>query len=442
VNARTARPGGERLVNGQPRQHPDARRVWAAQRALQAKARGQRQKPATEANPGAERVSEAQAALGGRVFRIPSETLGPLRHRIEALDRRATKLGTGPIRLWDTGERDSAGHAFVVLYGTAPVLAGWALAAIVEHRDDAATVRAVSDLGARLDPAAFQTPWCEHCGLRRRRNATFVVVHVDSGELRQVGSGCLRDFLGGHDPERACRQAEYLALARDELEGAENMTRPPEPMLEAFAAHAAHVVRAHAFVSRERARRASEPASADLALRSLHETPDAPDRSDRALANGALGWARALPTLKDELSQFETDALTVIESRRVNTRREGGLICALIAAYRQRRARSRHLAQPAQRLGIVVLVERVIPVPSERYGTMHRCELIDANVNRLAWWQTRGAPMQPGAVVSLEGTVERHTRFGAAALTVLSHCTTEILAGPEGVSMLDPVLDL
>lgn len=442
MSAGTARLGGDRLVNGEPRPRPDARRVWGAQRALHREARGPRPRPARAGNRGAERVSEAQAALGGRVFRIPAETLGPLRHRIEALDRRAAKLGTAPIRLRDTGERDSAGHAFVVLHGTAPVLAGWALAAIVEHRDDAATVRAVSELGARLDPAAFETPWCEHCGLRRRRNATFVVVHVDSGELRQVGSGCLRDFLGGHDPERACRQAEYLALARDELKGAENMTTPPEPTLESFSAHAAHVVRAQGFISRKRAQQTSEPASADLALRSLQERPDAPDLSDRAVASGALRWAQVLPTLKDELSQFETDALAVIESRRVNTRRERGLMCALIAAYRQRRARSSHLAQPGQRLVTTVLVERVMPVPSERYGTVHRCELIDANVNRLAWWQTRGAPLQPGAVVNLEGTVERHTRFGAAAVTVLSHCTTEILAGPEGVSMLDPVLDL
>jgi hypothetical protein len=269
-----------------------------------------------------------------------------------------------------------------------------------------------------------------------------VVVHVDSGELCQVGSGCLRDFLGGYDPERACQQAEYLALARDELKSAEDMTRPPEATLGAFAAHAAHVVRAHGFVSRERAQQTGGPASADLALRLLQERKGAPDRGDRALASGALRWARALATLKDELSQFETDALAVIQSRSVDTRRESGLVCALIAAYRQRRARSRHLAKPGQRLGIVVLVERAMPVPSERYGTVHRCELIDANVNRLAWWQTRGAPLQPGAVVSLEGTVERHTRFGTAAVTVLSHCTTEMLSGPEGVPMLDPVLDL
>ena len=198
--------------------------LWHAQRALDTASAERGQSAGPDGGPGvlAEWVSEAQAALGGRVFRVPSETLGPLRRRIEALDRRAAKLGTAPIRLRDTGERDRAGHAFVVLQGTAPVLAGWALAAIVEHRDGAANVRAVSELGARLDPEAFRTAWCEHCGLRRRRNATFVVVHVDSGELRQVGSGCLRDFLGGHDPERACRQAEYLALARDELKSAED----------------------------------------------------------------------------------------------------------------------------------------------------------------------------------------------------------------------------
>jgi hypothetical protein len=441
VSARTATLAGGRQLNGEPRPRPDAQRVWGAQHALKAKTRGRIATPITEGNDGAERVSEAQAALGGRVFRIPTEMLGPLRHRIEALDRRAAKLGTAAIRLSDTGERDSAGHAFVVLQGTAPVLAGWALAAIAEHRDGAATVRAVSELGARLDSAAFQSAWCEHCRLRRRRKATFVVVHLDSSELRQVGSGCLRDFLGGHDPDRACRQAEYLALARDELKRAENMTRPPGPTLEAFAAHAAHVVRAHGFTSRELAQRTSEPASADLALRSLQEESEAPDRGDRALASGALRWAHALPTLKEELSQFETHALAVIEFRRVNTRRESGLICALIAAYRQRRARSRHLAQPGDRLEILVLVERVMPAPSERYGTVRRCELIDADVNRLAWWQTRGAPMQPGAVVSLQGTVERHTRFGSAAVTVVSHCTTEILAGPEGLGGGDPVLD-
>jgi hypothetical protein len=384
----------------------------------------------------------AQTALGGRVFRVPRQALPPLRAKIGALGRRASRLGLPAIRLADTGEHDADGHVFVVLQGAAPVLAGWALTAIVEHQGGAITVQAVGEPGERLDPQAFATGRCEHCDLRRRRTRTFVVVHVDSGEMRQVGSGCLRDFVGGHDPERACRQAEYLALARNELKGAEVTASPPDATLGNFAAHAARAVRAYGFTSREQAQRAGVLATADLALRSLRETLEAPDRGDRALAAGALRWAQALPTLKEELSQFESDAVAVIRAGSVSTRRERGLICALIAAYRQRRARSHHLSTPGERLRTVALVERVTPAPSDRYGTVHRCELIDAEINKLVWWQTRGTPLHAGEVVRLAGAVERHTRFGTGAVTVLSHCATEILAGREGVPTLDPVFDV
>jgi hypothetical protein len=424
----------------------DARRLWHAQRALEARSAefgrtGHEGDGDRKAGGLSAWVAEGQAVLGGRVYRVPSEALEPLRRRVEALDRRAARLGLAPIRLANTGERDPGGRVFVVLQGEAPVLAGWALAAIVEHRDGGARMRAVGELGEHLDSRAFATAWCEHCGLRRRRAATFVVMRVDSGELRQVGSACLRDFLGGNDPERACRQAEYLAVARRELKDAERRTRTPGPTLEAFAAHAAHVVRAHGFTSRGQAQREGGPASAELALLSLQHAPEEPDRGDRALAAGALQWAGALVTLKPELSQFEADALAVVDSGSVQTRRERGLVCALIAAYRQRRGRSRHLGQPGEQLQTVVLVERVTPTPSARYGTVHRCELIDAEVNRLAWWQTRGEPLRAGQVLRLAGAIERHTRFGASAVTVLSHCTPECLPGRGGLSRLDPVLD-
>ena len=86
----------------------------------------------------------------------------------------------------------------------------------------------------------------------------------------------------------------------------------PGPAFEEFAAHAARVVRIHGFTSRERARRASRPATADLALRSLQDTPGAPDRADRALADGALGWARALLAARRDLSPFERDAVAAV----------------------------------------------------------------------------------------------------------------------------------
>lgn len=37
---------------------------------------------------------------------------------------------------------------------------------------------------------------CDHCNLSRPRTTTFLVQHVDSGALKQVGRSCLKDFLG------------------------------------------------------------------------------------------------------------------------------------------------------------------------------------------------------------------------------------------------------
>ena len=182
--------------------------------------------------------------------------------------------------------------------------------AIVEHRDGQAALRPVSEFAEGLAISKFAAPRCEHCCVRRRRVETFIVLRPESGEIRQVGSGCLRDFLGGHDPDR-CGQAEYMALARAAVAHADRSTArsggsaAEEVSLEAFAACAAHVVRAHGWVSAERARRSSSTASADLALQVFETAREAPDGADRALATGALRWAQALLALRPELTGFE-----------------------------------------------------------------------------------------------------------------------------------------
>jgi hypothetical protein len=223
-----------------------------------------------------------------------------------------------------------------------------------------------------------------------------------------------------------CRQAEYMALARaavaDRSTARSGDSGAKELPLEAFAACEAHVVRAHGWVSAERARRSSSTASADLALQVFETAPEAPDGADRALATGALRWAQALLAARPELTGFERDALSVVSDGSVATRRGRGLVCALITFYRSRRARSRHVGTPGMRVDATVLVERVVERASARHGTVRRCELLDADVNRLVWWQTQGAPLHEGDVLVLRGRVERHTRFGTTAVTVLSHC--------------------
>ena len=192
--------------------------------------------------------------------------------------------------------------------------------------------------------------------------------------------------------------------------------------LEQFAAHAAMVVRANGWVSRERARRSSRPASADAALHSLQATPDAPQAADLALAGGALRWARELLASQPRTSTFERDAVAVANASTVLTRRERGLVCALIAMYRGRRLRSRHLGEVGDWL--TPSCSSSGSSSSRRRATAAVCrhDLIDVDGNRLVWWQTRGTPLPAGRAIHLRGRVERHTHFGRTAITVLARC--------------------
>src|SRR4051794_5489867 len=143
----------------------------------------------------------ADAALA-RAFRVRTENLPALHERIERIDRRARRLGTGPVLLVDTGRRQ-AGRAVVVLQGDTPRLEGWRIAAVVRHREADAELRLVPGAPELpLSSAHWRAPSCDHCQVARNRKETFLLLHEGDWTIRQVGSSCLRDFLGGHDPER------------------------------------------------------------------------------------------------------------------------------------------------------------------------------------------------------------------------------------------------
>jgi hypothetical protein len=371
--------------------------------------------------------SPARDTEGQRpVFRVLERNLPALRAEIGRLARRAERLGTAPLAVHETGRRDGR-HVLVALEGEPPALAGWSVAAVVDHRGRVPAIRVVSAAAPPLDPRRFGEPRCEHCRRRRKRVETFVLWHAATRRVRQVGSACLRDFLGGDDPERLCRQAEDVLLARQSLRDA---ARAPQSTadamggvsLERFAEHAAMVLRANGWVTRGRARAMGRLASADAALTSLQSTPDAPRPADAALARGALLWARELLAAEAQLSGFERDAVAITSVRRLVTARERGLVCALIAVYRGRRAGSRHLGEAGEWLDAVVLVERITERPSARHGTVRRHDLVDVAGNRLVWWQTRGAPLALGRAVHLRGRVQRHTHARGAQVTVLARC--------------------
>ena len=84
------------------------------------------------------------------MFRVLERNLPAVRAEIARLARRAERLGTAPLTLRETGERDGE-HVYVALEGEPPTLAGWTVAAVVDHRPPVPAVRVVSSAAPPLD---------------------------------------------------------------------------------------------------------------------------------------------------------------------------------------------------------------------------------------------------------------------------------------------------
>lgn len=91
----------------------------------------------------------------------------------------------------------------------------WEFVATIDHHEKANVIRQIIDVEI---PEKYWTagPVCEHCNTNRPRNDTYLVHNVKTGEFKQVGSGCLRDFTGGYDAELA---AAYISMYDTLIQG-------------------------------------------------------------------------------------------------------------------------------------------------------------------------------------------------------------------------------
>lgn len=135
------------------------------------------------------------------IVRFPASKLEIAEKRIEAANRKLERAGLEQRFTYTTEEyveTDKDGHSFnmVALSISHPALSvnGWNFVAAVDKTEDGSTITRTlpsQELNG-YRPEQFQ---CDHCGSNRRRNSTYLLRN-DAGEYKQVGSNCLKSFLG------------------------------------------------------------------------------------------------------------------------------------------------------------------------------------------------------------------------------------------------------
>lgn len=235
-------------------------------------------------------------------FKIPLHYLSVLERDIEDLNKKAEKLGCDNVELTvirkfyensNINMNEILAFAEVKVSGSAPKFSDWEWvgAIFTDHLTKAVTVRRPK-LCKYVDLTNFTlTPTrCDHCGFNRDRKSTYIVMNEKTGELKQVGSTCVKDFTGHKSPEAVAAYYESLAeiydTSFDELEKYFTCGSGPRfySNAENFIAAAVRDIRTRGY------HKSDDNASTKLVAFKMSKTLSFTDK-EKAFAKKALEWA-------------------------------------------------------------------------------------------------------------------------------------------------------
>lgn len=139
-------------------------------------------------------------------YNIPVENIEELRKAATKIQKKAIKHGCKVVfeevdELFKT-ETDEDGNEitrkYIVVEAEGEAKAeGWAFAGTIEHTGFGNILRSVSDEHKIPERYRDAEPYCEHCHTKRARKDTYVVFNEETGEFKQLGKSCLKEYTNG-----------------------------------------------------------------------------------------------------------------------------------------------------------------------------------------------------------------------------------------------------
>ena len=155
-------------------------------------------------------------------FLIPEQNFPEFEKAIARLSKKCLKLTGEEISLVVFGyemvevKPKKVVKCFNVLLNTPQLVTGdWRFVGVIDHTLDENIGNLVRSLTSDPVPEQYRKGHvCDHCSVNRFRKQTFLLRETTSGEYRQVGSTCLKDFTQIDSVTATAKAAELLSDAR------------------------------------------------------------------------------------------------------------------------------------------------------------------------------------------------------------------------------------
>jgi hypothetical protein len=419
-------------------------------------------------------------------YEIPEANLASLIQRLGKLNKRANKLGVQPILVtqgaaiarqlpknqYDPSEKPRFRNWIpVTVDGVTPKLNGWSFMAVLEPVEGGVFIRKTPE--CKIDLAAYRhsKPVCDHCQLVRNRKQTYLLRHED-GSIRQIGSSCILDFLGGADPHHLASISELwfsiteiFAEEQEERETGGRCSRDLVSIVELLE-QTAQVLLHTPYISKTAARAAQEndehvQSTASLVSEIIfpptnvrdrdmrdhpYNNPDLHDITESAKVTAEAARAMVLETLtpkdvNDTINEFESNLLTAAKCEVVPTSMMG-VACYIIPFYireLERIAKKELAGEMTEHYGQVgnrcKNVEITYLSSSGFEGTFGYTFIHRFHVNKsLLVWKTGTdslSDLEPGKKVFVTFTVKDHGEYKGTKQTAITRCLTGFQEKPK-----------
>lgn len=313
---------------------------------------------------------------------------------------------------------------FLVIEGEPAKKAGWSFVAVVEFIDGTPVVTGSPFYsGPQVDRSVLKPDTCQECGKKIARSKT-IVVESETGERLQVGTACVKDFLGQEvTPSWYSTKDPF-----DEFDGYEGGGQFFYDVTTVLA-NAACIIRQAGFVSRKAAEGYGPSATADLVVgilsggktaTELRKTYGFPTEADEATAAAALEFGKTLPGSSD----YALNVKAVLNGPAEVTAKRVGLVVSVAGVFIKQQAEAK--AAPAEVVsdaptGTVKVTGTVVSVKwTENYGYGSTKKLVVKDDTGFKVWVTAGKGFdfaEPGDKVEFTATVtpsDRDSTFGFA----------------------------
>lgn len=369
----------------------------------------------------------------------PDLNLYAVQEKAEKIAARAIKKGlsggytvTTEKRTETSSNGQTVQKTYLIIEGQPAKFNGYTFVALVEWIGDASVVTGSPTYeGAPVDRSTLVKGACDHCGTVRPRKSV-VIVETESGERKQVGKSCVKDFLGDALTLSWFRTGDPF----EELDGYTGIGTPLENTFETLTA-AASVVRQRGWVSKANAEFIDKASTASVVEFFQGRKPDKAHEArewealhagfdaavDGATAQAALEFAQ---TLQD--SEWAANLKAVIAEEWFDPKHLG-LVVSLAGVYARSQQKAAEEAadpvveEPFGSVGDkVTLTLKVVSssVFETQYGITY-ANTFTGEGHRFKWL-TGTKSFEEGETVTLKGTIKKYDEWNDKVFTVLTRC--------------------